>query len=159
MTEPADLPPVRRATAQDVPALLALVESAYRIYLPRMDKRPAPMLADYAALVSAGQVHCQDCQGRPAGLLVMMPRPEGDPDHLHIENVAVEPSFQGRGIGRRLLGYASEAAETGGFARLCLYTNALMHENLAFYRRLGFDVEDRRREAGYDRVYLTKELT
>jgi hypothetical protein len=37
-----------------------------------------------------------------------------------------------------------------------LYTNAAMSENLALYPRLGYREVDRRRDAGFDRVFFAK---
>ena len=39
-----------------------------------------------------------------------------------------------------------------------LYTHALMTENIALYRRIGFIETHRVSEKGYDRVYMTKQL-
>jgi hypothetical protein len=39
----------RPATAADLPAIREVVGAAYAGYLSRMDRPPAPMLADYAA--------------------------------------------------------------------------------------------------------------
>ena len=40
-----------------------------------------------------------------------------------------------------------------------LYTHVLMVENVAIYRRLGFEETHRVTEKGYDRVYMAKDLT
>ena len=54
---------------------------------------------------------------------------------------------------------AAEArARAQGLARVRLYTNEVMAENLAFYRRLGYREEDKRLEDGYSRIYLVKIL-
>jgi hypothetical protein len=46
--------PVRLATPADLPAVREVVSAAYARYLDRMDRPPAPMLADYAAEVESG---------------------------------------------------------------------------------------------------------
>ena len=46
----------RRATAADLPAIRAVVTAAYARYLSRMDRPPAPMLADYGGVVDAGRL-------------------------------------------------------------------------------------------------------
>ena len=43
----------RPATAADLPAIREVVTAAYARYLSRMDRPPAPMLADYGAAVQA----------------------------------------------------------------------------------------------------------
>jgi hypothetical protein len=46
----------RPATAADLPAIREVAAAAYARYLSRMDRPPAPMLADYGAAVRAGQL-------------------------------------------------------------------------------------------------------
>ena len=75
--------------------------------------------------------------GALAGLIETIDRP----DHLLIENVAVAPAFQGRGVGRRLMAHAEQLAAEQGHAELRLYTNARFEENVALYRRLGYRVD------------------
>ncbi|MBW9205749.1 GNAT family N-acetyltransferase [Mumia sp. zg.B17] len=57
-----------------------------------------------------------------------------------IENIAVAPGRQGQGRGRALLGWAEVQAAAHGYAEVRLYTHETMVENLAFYRRHGFEV-------------------
>jgi ribosomal protein S18 acetylase RimI-like enzyme len=121
--------------------------------VPRIGRRPAPMDADYAGHVSEGAVFVWDDDGIK-GLLVLIPAA----DHLLIENVAVDPSLHGQGIGRRLMEFAEHRAEALGLDELRLYTNAAMTENLAFYPRLGYREDDRRGEAGFSRVYFSKRI-
>ena len=53
---------------------------------------------------------------------------------------------------------AEAEARRRGHARLRLYTNVLMTENLALYGRLGFQETAGVSEKGYERVYMAKEL-
>jgi len=77
-----------------------------------------------------------------AGLIETIERP----DHLLIENVAVAPAFQGKGVGRRLMAHAERLAVELGRTELRLYTNARFTENVALYRRLGYRID--REESG-----------
>jgi ribosomal protein S18 acetylase RimI-like enzyme len=77
---------------------------------------------------------------------------------LLIENVAVHPSRQGRGIGRALVAFAEEQARAAGLAEVTLYTNARMTANLRFYPALGYAETGRRAEDGFDRVFYRKRL-
>jgi hypothetical protein len=45
---------VRRADASDVAALRVVANEAYRDYVPRIGRQPAPMTADYAEAVRGG---------------------------------------------------------------------------------------------------------
>jgi GNAT superfamily N-acetyltransferase len=153
MTPDGSEPPrVRPARAADVPALDRITRAAYAAYVPVIGREPAPMLADHAALVSAGEVHVAELAGRPVGVLVI--RPAGRA--LLLESVAVDPATQGRGVGRALIAFAEQAAAESGLEAVELYTNAAMAGNLELYPRLGYDAVDRRTEDGYDRVFFRK---
>jgi hypothetical protein len=65
----------RKAGPSDVPELSRLARSAYAVYQPRMGRPPAPVTADYAASVRAGQVWVAEGGGR----LVGPPGPGRDP--------------------------------------------------------------------------------
>jgi ribosomal protein S18 acetylase RimI-like enzyme len=144
--------PVRLATPADLPAIRDVVTAAYSRYLDRMDRPPAPMLADYAAEVESARLWVA---GQPVTGLIEL---TSTGDSLHIANVAVHPSAQGTGLGRRLLEFAEEQARQRGLARLDLYTNEVMTENQAIYARLGYRETARRTEDGYRRIYLEKHL-
>ena len=148
-----DLAGLRLATAADLPAIRALIDAAYSRYLTRMDKPPAPMFRDYGPAVDAGTTWVT---GAPiSAVLTLYPRE----DHLYVENVAVDPAAQGRGLGRALLTFAEQEAARRGLARLALVTHEAMTENQAIYARLGYVEVDRRAEDGYRRIYLEKQLT
>ncbi|HEY7293476.1 MAG TPA: GNAT family N-acetyltransferase [Dehalococcoidia bacterium] len=146
---------IRPAVAADTDAVAACVNAAYELYVPRMGMRPAPMLADYGALIAGDHVHVLTQGTELLGLIVL----EAEPDHLFIENVAVRPEAQGRGLGRLLLGFAESEARRLGLPELRLYTNELMTENLGLYAHLGYVEVDRRLDEGYRRVFMVKRLT
>lgn len=112
------------------------------------------MRADYSALVAAREVWvaCED--EAIVGVLVVRPRQNS----LILENVAVSPTEQGRGIGRALIGFAERHASELGLRAVELYTNERMTENLSLYPALGYVETDRRREAGFSRVFFRKQL-
>ena len=78
---------------------------------------------------------------------------------LLLENVAVHPSYQHKGLGAKLLAHAEAEALRRGFGSLCLYTNEKMTENRGWYARLGYQEFERRNEDGFERVYMRKTLT
>ncbi len=146
---------IRPATADEVPALKAIVDGAYEHYIERIGRKPAPMTDDYTALVGAGRIWVLAVQGDIAGLIDL----SFQPDHLLVGNVAVARSHQGHGFGRDLLNHAETCARNAGITQLRLYTNALMHENLTIYRRLGWQEYDRAEVDGFKRVFMRKTLT
>jgi ribosomal protein S18 acetylase RimI-like enzyme len=143
---------VRLATAADLAAVEALIKAAYARYLPRMDRPPAPMTYDYAAVIEAGSTWVA---GDPVCGIITL---HSEPDALLIENVAVHPSAQGTGIGRALMTFAEHEATRRGLFRLVLYTNAVMTENQAIYRHLGYTETSRSTAEGYLRVFMDKQL-
>ncbi|MDY7806558.1 GNAT family N-acetyltransferase [Burkholderia stagnalis] len=75
-----------------------------------------------------------------------------------VRQVAVDPAWQGRGVGATLLSFAGQWAAARGFALLALDTPRPAAHLLAFYRAQGFDVVDVVRFAGkrYDSAILCK---
>ncbi len=146
---------IRRASPQDRAAIEALVQAAYSVYIDRIGKPPGPMLDDYGGLIERGAVSVLEERGGViVGLIVLLPAS----DHLLLDNVAVRPDRQGSGLGRRLIAFAESEAGRLGYGELRLYTHAAMTENIALYRRLGFEETGRGREAGYDRIFMRKRL-
>ncbi len=145
-------PRPRRATAADLPAIKAIIDAAYTRYLTRMDKPPAPMLRDYGPSVADGTTWVT---GTPvSAVITLYPRP----DHLYVENVAVDPAAQGRGLGRALMEFAEAEAARRGLSRMALVTHEVMTENQAIYARLGYVEVDRRAQDGYRRIFMEKQL-
>ena len=143
---------IRPAQPDDRAAVEAIVAAAYSVYIERIGKPPGPMLDDYARLIEAGAVSVFAADGAIAALIVLLPKT----DHLLLDNIAVRPDRQGQGLGRRLIAFAESEARRLGYAELRLYTHRAMTENIALYTRLGFRETGRGREAGYDRVFMTK---
>jgi ribosomal protein S18 acetylase RimI-like enzyme len=141
---------IRLAAPSDHAAVVACVNAAFEGFTARIGKPPAPMLADYRALIAARRVHLLEADGAVVGVLVTEPRP----DHLFVDVVAVRPGAQRQGRGRRLMAFAEQEARRRGLAELRLYTHEVMHGALALYRALDYEETGRRLEEGYARVYL-----
>jgi ribosomal protein S18 acetylase RimI-like enzyme len=145
---------IRKAGKKDLDSIRQCAAAAYRKYVERIGREPAPMVADFAAAIEKGQVHVYIDQAEIAGFIVFYPRA----DHIHLENIAVHPTKQGHGIGRALVEFVETRATELGYARIELYTNTRMTENLALYPLLGYRQFDRRLEDGFERVYFRKSL-
>lgn len=134
LATPEDLPAVLRLYQQsglDQDAGLALAEAQqwfrriqqyphYRLWvatLPAPDDKP---VGTFALLVMDNLVH----RGSPSGI---------------VEGVAVDPAFQGRGIGRQMMQFALEQCRAAGCYKLSLSTNLKRQEAHAFYESLGFE--------------------
>lgn len=145
---------IRPAVAADAARIAAIVEAAYRPYLERMDRRPAPMDDDYAARIAEGLTFVLEADGEIGGILVL----ETHADHLLLDNLAVDPARHSQGLGRRLLAFTEAEARRRGYGAVELFTNEVMVENIALYRRLGYVETGRKRDRGYDRVFFRKTL-
>ena len=145
---------IRRARAQDVPFIEACARAAYELYIERIGREPAPMVADFATHVRENHVYVMSDGRAIAGYVIFYPRT----DHLHLENIAVMPKYQGEGFGGRLIAFVEEEAIRLGYAAVELYTNQKMFENLKMYPKLGYVEIDRRVEEGFERVFYRKNL-
>ena len=146
---------IRLAEAADLASIRRVARAAYQRYIPRIGKEPAPMVADFARQIAEGSLRVAvDAEERVCGFVVFYPRG----DHLHLENVAVVPELQGEGHGRRLIDFVEAEARATGRSAVELYTNEKMSENIRLYPRLGYQETDRKKEAGFDRVYYRKKL-
>jgi ribosomal protein S18 acetylase RimI-like enzyme len=146
--------PLRPATAADVPRLTELVRAAYAHYVPRLGGPPRPMTDDYAEVVRSHRVIVVERSGEIVGMVVLGVSDEG----FFVDNVAVDPSHQGTGVGKALLEYAELAAGEAGFDSIYLYTHERMVENLVLYARIGYVEYDRRLHGEARLVYLRKQL-
>ncbi|HTB35474.1 MAG TPA: GNAT family N-acetyltransferase [Reyranella sp.] len=128
---------MRRAVASDAPAVRALTREAYAKWVPLIGREPKPMTADYAEAVRSHRIDLLHLDGVLAALIETI----AETDYLLIENVAVAPAFQGRGLGRKLMAHAEQIAASSGFGETRLYTNKLFADNIALYRRLGYRID------------------
>jgi ribosomal protein S18 acetylase RimI-like enzyme len=145
---------IRRAADPDADAIARITAEAYQHYVPRIGREPAPMTTNYAGAVRAGQAWVAEDDGQAVGIVVL----ELHPDHLLVENIAVRPSAQGRGVGRQLLARAEELARELGYDEVRLYTHESMTENIAYYPRRGYTETHRGGQDGYRRVFFRKQL-
>lgn len=125
---------LRPASPADEPAVTRCVMSAYERWVADIGRPPAPMLADYGKLIDDGLVQVAVEDAGILGVIVMWP----EPDHLYVDNVAVVPEAQGRGVGALLLDAAVEEARRHGRSEIRLYTNEKMTTNLTYYPRHGY---------------------
>ncbi|MGD1878015.1 MAG: GNAT family N-acetyltransferase [Kiloniellaceae bacterium] len=149
---------IRPALPEDRSRIEAIVDAAYSPYLQRMNRKPAPMVDDYARRIADGQALVLEAGGAVAGILVLEAHPDDHDGFLLLDNIAVDPAFHGRGLGKRLMAFTEEEARRQGYDTVVLYTNEVMVENIALYQRLGYVETERQQVGGYDRVYLRKKI-
>jgi ribosomal protein S18 acetylase RimI-like enzyme len=146
---------IRLARLKDCAVIEGILRQAYCGYIDRIGKPPGPMLDDYRRRIAEGVVHVlEEADGSLAAVIVLLLKT----DHLLLDNIAVRPDRQRRGLGRTLIAFAEAEARHNGLAELRLYTHAKMIENIALYTRLGFTETSRGHESGYDRVFMSKRV-
>nr|WP_042191660.1 GNAT family N-acetyltransferase [Kibdelosporangium sp. MJ126-NF4]CEL20212.1 Histone acetyltransferase HPA2 and related acetyltransferases [Kibdelosporangium sp. MJ126-NF4]CTQ97437.1 Histone acetyltransferase HPA2 and related acetyltransferases [Kibdelosporangium sp. MJ126-NF4] len=148
---------ISQATSDYLGTVEEIVREAYTKWVAVIGGKPIPMQADYAALIDAGTVWLLDSMD---GLIVLVDEADGDTGGgvLLIENVAVRPSAQGKGLGRQLLTFAEEQARTRGLTALRLYTNEKMTSNIALYLAFGYRETGREVINGRHVVHMRKDL-
>src|ERR1700730_10845592 len=101
---------IRAAVAGDCVAIVACVCAAYTKYIARMGAEPAPMLADYPALIARGVIHVLEelATAELRGFIVLWPTDGA----MFVANVAVDPHCQGQGLGHQLLAFAEKQARS-----------------------------------------------
>lgn len=153
---------IRPARADDLAAIKAIAEAAYRPYVARNGLEPAPLNDDYAARIRNSQLWVMEVEYAPGGpdhevpcgFLVLIEQQ----DCLLLDNVAVDPSAQGCGYGRAMLEFAEGYAHWTGLPAIRLYTQEIMIENIAIYTARGYRETHRLTENGLPRVYMEKQL-
>ena len=124
---PGSRPPtmkIRPATNQDLPA----IGQIYRQFLA--DSAPLSM-AFWESLLAAQGLIVAEVDDRVVGF--------GTVDlqaNEQIRQLYVDPAFQGKGIGGRILTRLEEIAQTGGLDRLTLHATP---GAVAFYQRAGYN--------------------
>jgi GNAT superfamily N-acetyltransferase len=111
---------IRLALPKDKPAIETIIHQAYSPYIPRIVQPPGPMLSDYTRLIHDQHVYVvvvdvsanNNTETKKKdiiqGVLVLIPEPHNYA--LLLDNIAVAPSAQGTGLGRKMLAFAEQRA-------------------------------------------------
>ncbi len=146
---------IRPAIPSDEPAIRSCAEAAYAQYVAAIGQKPQPMIADFAAAISAKQAHVVSATSEPVdGFIIFFPKEE----HMFLENVAVHPRATGQGLGKALIEFCEVEAVRHGLNAVELYTNEKMTTNQVLYPHLGYHETFRRTENGFHRIYYRKDL-
>lgn len=155
---------IRRAQDADAEPLAACISAAYGAALARGVSLP-PVAEGIDADIRDHLVWVAEDSGTRGGIRggLVLGLADGLRDGLqdgrhdagaHLINIAVDPSFGGRGIGKQLIETAVAAARAAGARRIDLATHVDMPENVALYTHLGW------RETGRsgNKVLMSREL-
>jgi ribosomal protein S18 acetylase RimI-like enzyme len=145
---------LRPAVQTDAPAIRELTRNAYAKWVPVIGREPKPMTADYVEAVRNHRIDLLYVDKTLAALIETI----AESDHLLIENVAVAPRFQARGMGRKLMAHAEQVAQALGYGEVRLYTNKLFAENVQLYIRLGYRVDREAEFTGGIVIHMSKSV-
>ena len=101
---------LRRAEPADALAIGELSRAAYAKWVPVIGCEPLPMTADYDQAVRRHLIDLYEEGGELHALIEMVV----ETGHLVIENIAVRPDQQGKGIGDQLVRHAEAVASRVG---------------------------------------------
>lgn len=129
---------IRRAEGNDWQVVRDITLAAFAKWVPVIGREPLPMTVDYAQAVIDHRIDLLEIEGAVVGLIELVP----GTGHLLIENVAIDPTYQGRGYGRQLMDHALAVARDLKLPEVRLYTNKLFAENIRFYEALGYQLTE-----------------
>jgi ribosomal protein S18 acetylase RimI-like enzyme len=141
---------IRGGSVDDAGRIGSIARAAYAKYVARIGREPAPMLADFAAEIAADHVAVIEAEGSVVGYMIAW----AESDAYVIDNIAVDPAYQGAGLARQFIDHARREANRYGLPAIRLYTNVAMTENLSMYAHFGFVETHRAWEQGFHRAYL-----
>lgn len=144
---------IRPAVPDDIQAIRRIAESAYGVYLVRLGKKPAPMVADFERHIGEDWVIVFERRAVLGYAILLKPH-----STYLLDNIAVDKSAQRQGIGRALIEHIEQCLIKANQEFYDLYTNVIMIENIRWYQKLGFAEIKRVEEKGFKRVYMRKYL-
>ena len=145
---------LRQATANDVAAIRTLTRAAYAKWVPLIGREPRPMTVDYGKAVRDHRFDLLEIDEKLVALIETVIQT----DHLLIENIAVEPSYQGRGFGQFLITHTEHRATSSGLIEVRLYTNQRFTENVRLYIKLGYRIDREEIIGDSIAVHMSKQL-
>lgn len=125
------------AMAGEAAALEALLRRAFKDYVRGLGReKPSPMNW-LESRIPEGGIYWVEASGSPAGVVVTSLQESAV---LEINMLGIEPSLQGRGIGRQVLMLIETMARQKGVETLALRTAQPYTRLVALYSRAGFRV-------------------
>ena len=134
----------RRATPADLPATLALIQSAFAFMEGRIDP-PSSMHRLTVEDLARSEVWVIGTS--PLACIVLTPKA----DALYLGKLAVASSERGKGHARTLIDQAETRARELGLSALELQTRTELTENQRTFEAMGFTELARTSHEGYDR--------
>lgn len=127
---------LRRASAEDIPAIVALTEAAYLPNESIIGVPSLPRIADYHAVLAEHEIWLAESDEALDGVLVL----EEEPAKFTLWSIAVSPAATGKKIGSTLMSFTEERARALGHDAVHLYTHAKLADRIGWYERLGYQI-------------------
>lgn len=144
----------RRATPDDIPAIVALTEAAYLPNESIIGAPSLPRIADYAEVLAQHEIWLAEGAVGLDGVLVL----EQEPGKFTVWSIAVSPQAAGNKVGSALMAFADARALERGHDAIHLYTNAKLAERIGWYERLGYQITHYEERADRRLVHMRKKL-
>jgi ribosomal protein S18 acetylase RimI-like enzyme len=145
---------LRRAVASDLEAMAACDDKVFGWRAAGRKLRDTGPGSELASQVADGGILALSEDSRIVGFVAF----ERHFDLLYIATLAVLPSHQGRGLGRRLIAAAEREASRHGLRGVSLFADGRKPSTLGFYVSCGFHETERCVERDFQRVYFAKRL-
>lgn len=147
-------PIFRPARTDEGPLLREITRIAYAKWVEPIGREPRPMVADHDAAVREHVVEFVEMDGKVVAAVELVPC-DG---HLLIENIAVRPEAQRRGLGDTILERAEQVARALKLPVMRLYTHSRMGSNVDWYLKRGYAIEREEPFGNGNRVHFVKTL-
>ena len=142
----------RRAKLEDHEIIKVIALKAYQKYVERMGKEPAPMRPVFE---KEDEVFvCEKDKQIVAFAIIVKIN-----DQIILDNIAVDPAYQNKGIGNNFIEFIEQYLIKQGVNKYQLYTNEKMFENIDWYQKIGFKIFKKVTEKGFKRIYFEKKLS
>ena len=145
---------IRLATESDYKAITRVIDDSFTKYINILNQKPSSMVTDYLPLIKNDQMYVLIDTKEIIGTLVLKISNED----MWVSNMAINPNLQKKGLGKKLLKFAEEKAKELRLKTVSLYTSSKIPELYEYYVKQGFKETERKKEDGFDRVYLSKTL-
>jgi predicted N-acetyltransferase YhbS len=141
---------IREASAEEPPAILAVMQVAYTEYQGVLDPPSGvhrETLRSLREQLAASHILAARVENALVGCVLY----RAESDHLCLGRLAVRPEFRNRGLGAALVNFVEDRARELSVHRVRLGVRFVLRDLRSWYERLGYAVVAEGMHEGYDR--------